>query len=279
MWAFSFGLIGNALAGVDAFLVSALRLGIAGLVFLPFFRPAQVPAGSWLKLIGCGALQFGIMYVSYMQAFQFIPSHLVALFSILTPLYVVLIHDLRKRQFHRRYLYAALLSIAGAAIIKAKSGADGSLWIGFALMQVAGLAFGFGQVYYRDWKLQHPQTADRQVFALLYLGGFLVTLIATALLTDWHAVKLSGQQVQVIAYLGIIASGLGFFLWNKGAAHSRPGTLAAFNNAVVPLAMACSLFIFGEISEISGAALLRLLLGSLCIVAAVILAEKTPSKI
>jgi drug/metabolite transporter (DMT)-like permease len=278
MWAFSFGLIGNALTGIDAFLVSALRMGIAGLVFLPFFRPTQVPTGNWLKLIGCGALQFGIMYVSYMKAFHFIPSHLVALFSILTPLYVVLIHDLRKRQFHRRYLYAALLSIAGAAVIKAKSGADGSVWIGFALMQVAGLAFGFGQVYYRDWKLQHPKTADHQVFALLYLGGFLVTIIAAALLTDWHTVELNGKQIKVIAYLGIIASGLGFFLWNKGAAHSRPGTLAAFNNAVVPLAMACSLLIFGEISAISATELLRLLLGSLCIVAAVILAEKTPRK-
>jgi drug/metabolite transporter (DMT)-like permease len=96
--------------------------------------------------------------------------------------------------------------------------------------------------------------------------------------TDWSELQLGAQQIQVLAYLGIVASGIGFFLWNKGAALSRPGTLAAFNNAVVPLAMASSLFIFGELSEIGGAALLRLILGSTFILLAVILAEKTPQQ-
>jgi len=275
LWAFSFGIIGSALQGLDSIFVATARLGIAGLVFLPFFRPSKVPAGSHLALIGCGAVEFGIMYVCYIQAYQYIPSHLVALFSILTPLYVVLIHDLRKRRFHKRYLYAALLSIAGAAIIKAQSAPTESIWLGFALMQLAGLAFGFGQVYYRDWKRAHPKTKDHEIFALPYLGGFLTALLASAFFTNWAEIRINGQQLQALAYLGVIASGLGFFLWNKGAAQSHPGTLAAFNNAVVPLAMACSLFIFGEISEIDGHALLRLLLGTVFITAAVVLAEKT----
>jgi drug/metabolite transporter (DMT)-like permease len=276
IWAFSFGLIGNALSGVDPIFVAAARLGIAGLLFLPFLRLSAVPVGSHLQLLACGGLQFGLMYVCYIKAFQYIPSHLVALFSILTPLYVVLIHDLRQRQFHRKYLYAALLSILGAAIIKAQPGASGSIWMGFALMQIAGLAFGFGQVYYRDWKRSQPATKDHQVFALLFAGGILVAATASACFTDWSRVRLGAEHLQVLAYLGIIASGIGFFLWNKGAALSRPGTLAAFNNAVVPLAMACSLFIFGEISEVGGGALIRLLLGGGCIAAAVLLAEKTP---
>ncbi len=278
IWAFSFGLIGNALAGVDSIFVATARLGIAGLVFLPFLRIAAIPAGSHLKLIGCGAIQFGVMYVSYIKAFQFIPSHLVALFSILTPLYIVLIHDCRQRRWNQKYLYAALLSIAGAAIIKAKSGTDGSIWIGFGLMQIAGLAFGFGQVYYRDWKRSHPETKDHQIFALPYAGGLLVAAIASAFFTDWSTIQLDAKQLQVLLYLGVVASGLGFFLWNKGAVLSRPGTLAAFNNAVVPLAMACSLFIFGEIAEIEGDALVRLILGSACIAAAVWIAEKTPDE-
>jgi len=276
IWAFSFGIIGSALSGIDSIFVATVRLGIAGLVFLPFLRLSKVPAGSHLKLVGCGAVQFGIMYVCYIKAFQFIPSHLVALFSILTPLYIVLINDLRQRQWNQKYLCAALLSITGAAIIKAKSGSDQSIWIGFGLMQIAGLAFGFGQVYYRDWKRSYPEVKDHQIFALLYAGGLGVAVIASIFFTDWERTSLDAKQIQVLAYLGIVASGLGFFLWNKGAALSRAGTLAAFNNAVVPLAMACSLFIFGEISEVEGGALLRLILGSAFIIAAVILAEKTP---
>ena len=45
-----------------------------------------------------GAIQFGLMYSCYMKAFQDSPSHLVALFSILTPVYVVLIHDFKQRK-------------------------------------------------------------------------------------------------------------------------------------------------------------------------------------
>ena len=277
VWALSFGLIGQALSEVDPFFAATMRLGIAGLVFIPFLRWSKIPHGSHFKLVGCGAVQFGVMYVCYMKAFQIAPgqSHLVALFSILTPLYVVLINDLRKREFHPKYLYAALLAIAGAATIKARTGSMNSLWITFGLMQIAGLAFGFGQVYYRDWKRKHTEVKDHQVFALLYAGGFGVAAIACAFFTNWERTQLDAKQLQVLAYLGIVASGLGFFLWNKGAAICRAGTLAAFNNAVIPLAMACSLFIFGEGSGLEGGAILRLIIGSALIIAAVALAEKT----
>ena len=277
VWALSFGLIGQALSEVDPVFAATMRLGIAGLVFLPFLRWSRIPHGSHFKLIGCGAVQFGVMYVCYMQAFQIVPgqSHLVALFSILTPLYVVLINDLRKREFHPKYLCAALLAIAGAATIKARTGSMDSLWITFGLMQVAGLAFGFGQVYYRDWKRVHADVRDHQIFALLYAGGFGVAAIACAVLTNWERTQLDAEQLQVLTYIGVVASGLGFFLWNKGPPLCRAGTLPPYNNAVVPLAMACSLFIFGEGSELEGGAVLRLIIGSALIITAVTLAEKT----
>ena len=41
IWAFSFGLIGSALAGVDSYFVATLRLGCATLLFLPWLRPKQ----------------------------------------------------------------------------------------------------------------------------------------------------------------------------------------------------------------------------------------------
>ena len=99
IWAFSFGLIGNALSGVDAFLVSTLRLGCASLIFLPFLKPRKIGRSDTQVLFFCGFVQFGLMYACYMHAFHFLPSHLVAIFSILTPLYVVLVHDLRERSF------------------------------------------------------------------------------------------------------------------------------------------------------------------------------------
>lgn len=278
MWAFSFGLIGNALSGLDSIFVATIRLSLATVAFIPFLRLSKLPDGSALKLIGCGAVQFGVMYVCYIKAFQFIPSYLVALFSIVTPLYVVLIADARQRTLNWKYIGAALLSIAGAAVIKAQTGLDGSIWVGFGLMQIAGLAFAFGQVFYRDWKRTHDQVSDHEVFALLYIGGSAIAALASSVLTDWTATAPDGKQILILIYLGLVASGLGFFLWNKGASRSNPGTLAAFNNAVIPLAMACSLFIFDEIEAISTDALLRLALGTSFIVAAVVVVEKRPEQ-
>lgn len=274
IWAFSFGLIGSALSGVDSYFVASFRLACALLVFLPFLRRSQLNTRNQLRLIGYGAIQFGVMYVSYIKAFQYLPSHLIALFSVLTPIYIVLIHDARQRKFTPRYLFAALLSVLGAAVIKAKGTPDGDIWLGFALMQIAGLAFGFGQVAYRDWKQTHTQIEDRSIFALLYLGGTLTAFAFSFGFTNWSQLEVSSTQWGSLIYLGCIASGLGFFLWNKGATQSNPGTLAAFNNAVVPLAVLCSLFVFGEIGDSTPETLIRLTIGAALIGTAVWITQR-----
>lgn len=274
LWAFSFGLIGSSLTSADSFLVATIRLACATLLFLPWLRIKIIGKFDCLRLISYGAIQFGLMYVCYMKAFQYIPSHLVALFSILTPLYVVLINDARQKQFSGRYLLAALLSVLGAASIKAKSMPSGDFWTGFGLMQIAGISFAYGQVAYRDWKCQHVKISDRTGFSLLCLGGMICAGIFSYFWTDWNTINITLFQWKSILYLGFIASGLGFFLWNKGAALSTPGTLAAFNNAVVPLAVLCSLFIFDEIKSSDNETISRLAMGSILIIGAVFIAQK-----
>lgn len=281
IWAFSFGLIGNKLEGLDPLAIGSARLMIALIVFLPFLRGAKIAKDDQLKLVGIGAVQFGIMYICYLSAFRYIPSHLVALFSVLTPLYVVLIHDIRQRQFHPRYLLAALISVAGAGIIKAKGGETGSIWIGFSLMQISGIAFAFGQVAYRDWfrgtQQQQEKLKDHEVFGFLYAGGAATALIASLLLSSnpLQILQASWNQIGVILYLGAIASGLGFFLWNRGATLSSAGVLAACNNLLVPAAMIVSLFVFKEIEDAKSEDLIRLLAGAALISGAVFLGKKS----
>ena len=275
LWAFSFGLIGSALSGVDSFFVATVRLGCATLLFLPFLRAKEIVRGDRLRLVVIGAIQFGLMYACYMRAFQYIPSHLVAIFSILTPVYVVIIHNLRKRTFSSRYLMAALLSVFGAACIKAKTIPSGDFWIGFGLMQAAGIAFAYGQVAYRDWKQKNRKMDDRAIFALLAMGGTLCAGLACVMFSDLKNLSVQPEQWKAIIYLGFVASGIGFFLWNKGAGKSNPGTLAAFNNAVVPLAVLCSFFIFGESTSMNFENTFRLAIGSIFIGSAVFISQKT----
>jgi drug/metabolite transporter (DMT)-like permease len=136
-------------------------------------------------------------------------------------------------------------------------------------MQSSNLCFAFGQFAYRRVRARTSGIGDRQLFGLLYLGALAVT-IATSLLTDaWPAFHPNQQQWLVLAYLGVVASGLCFFWWNLGATRVSAATLAVFNNAKVPLAVACSLLFFGENTNLP-----RLLIGGVLLIAAIALAEK-----
>jgi drug/metabolite transporter (DMT)-like permease len=276
IWAFSFGLIGNTLKGIDPLQIADTRLLFALIAFLPFIKLRNTNGQEKWQLILLGALQYGVMYTCYLSAFRFLPSHLVALFSVFTPLYIVIINDLRQRSFTPWYLLATILSVFGAAIIKMGSIDSSDIWIGFGLMQIANLAFAFGQIYYRDWKQYRPHISDSSVFGFLYLGAAVFTTVATLLISSQPPIPLDATPTQwiVLVYMGLIASGLGFFLWNKGGTQTSVGVLATFNNAVVPLAMFASLFVFGEAKGGSPEELVRLGIGSLLIVAALLIAKR-----
>jgi drug/metabolite transporter (DMT)-like permease len=276
IWSFSFGLIGTTLKGLEPLQIADTRLLLALLIFLPFLKLGHTSWQEKWQLTLIGAVQFGVMYTCYISAFSFLPSHLVALFSVLTPLYIVIINDLRHRCFSPWYLLASILSVIGAAVIKMGDIDSNEIWLGFGLMQIANMAFAFGQVYYRDWKLARPYITDASVFGFLYIGASIFTILASLLISQHPPIPISATPTQwlVLVYLGVVASGLGFFFWNKGATQTSVGVLAAFNNAVVPLAMFASLFVFGEANGGTTQELVRLSIGSLLIVMALLIARR-----
>jgi carboxylate/amino acid/amine transporter len=246
IWGFSFGLIKDNLTGIDPYFVAFIRMAFSLLVFLPFLRIRKIPRPALLKLMLTGAIQFGIMYIAYFFSFQTLQAYEVALFTILTPIYVILIDDAFQNKFHYQFLLTALLAVAGTAVISYNGITSGQALTGFLLVQISNIAFAFGQVYYRLVMRPLDGYRDRDVFGLLYLGAFLITGISCAALTNWSKVQLGFTQYWTLAYLGIIASGLSFFLWNKGARQVDTGTLAIFNDLKVPVAVLISVVVFGE---------------------------------
>lgn len=250
LWAFSFGLIKGRLAGLDSAFISAARLGLALLVFLPFLRLRRLPVRTAFALIGIGALQFGLMYLAYNESFHYLPAYAVALFAITTPIMVTLIADAVDRVLRLRALLAALLAVLGAAVLAWQSTEPTDALIkGFLLMQLSNAAFAVGQVLYRRVKAWPGSPNDHDLFALLYVGGFGLAFVAL-LFQGNLPTGVSSSQMMTLLYLGIIASGIGFFLWNRGATQVSAGTLAVMNNAKIPLAVACSLLFFGESADL-----------------------------
>jgi drug/metabolite transporter (DMT)-like permease len=92
--------------------------------------------------------------------------------------------------------------------------------------------------------------------------------LATLIFTPLASLTLTAKQIWTLVYLGIFASGICFFLWNFGARKVNAGALAIFNDFKIPLAVAISLLVFGEKTN-----LLHLLIGGLIVVASLVVNE------
>ncbi|MHC4946520.1 MAG: EamA family transporter [Planctomycetota bacterium] len=256
VWAFSFGLIKGQLTGLDSNFVAFARIALSFLIFLPFLKPRKVSPMLALRFVAIGAVQFGVMYVTYIYSYQFLLAHQVALYTIFTPIYVTLINDLLDRRIRPAMLFTSALAIVGAYIIVGRDFHDFELKLGFLILQASNICFALGQVLYKRTMSRCGDLEDKHIFGWLYLGALIVTAAAAGATTDWAALHLTARQCWVLLYLGVLASGICFFLWNLGATRTHAGTLAVFNNLKIPLAVACSLLFFGEEGDIP-----RLLLG------------------
>ena len=269
LWAFSFSLIGVYLAGqVDSYFAVLMRVGLAALVFLPFLRPRLLRGRQRWLLMGLGAVQLGVMYLFFYQSFLLLSVPEVLLFTIFTPIYITLLDDALFGRFTPFYLATAALAVLGAAVIR-YADVDSGFWLGFLVVQGANLCFALGQVGYRRLSAELPDALPRHsVFAWFYLGALLVAVPAFAFLGNAAALPTTGVQWGVLLWLGLVASGLGYFLWNLGAVRVDAGALAIMNNALIPAGLVVNLVIWNRDADLA-----RLGLGGAIILAALLLNE------
>jgi len=281
IWAFSFGIIGSTLVSIPSMDVAFLRLAIAAVVFLPFVRRVPVRLGVRLALLGI--VQFSLMYFFYHSAFPLLHSYEVALYTITTPIFVILINDIATRSFHARYWVISLVAVLGSAVIKWHWPESFSV-LGFVFVQLSNLCFAAGQLYYRRLMRDVP-IRDAHVFFWPYLGAtlflllmlFLRHILFSSLPLSMFFAKfrfmptlITPKQWLALIYLGTIASGLSFFLWNIGSRKvSSAGILAVMNNLKIPLAVTVSLLFFKEPSSLPS-----LIAGSLLFLAALLASKK-----
>lgn len=271
IWAFSFGLIKGKLTGLDSGLVASIRLILCFLCFMPFiFKVSQQKMR--LRLMLLGIVQFGIMYLAYIQSYQYLPGYLVAVFTIFTPFYVIalnIIFDKNSRNAKALTvaLGAVMLSIAGAAVIVFKAPGQDEFLMGFLILQVANIAFAIGQWNYQRWA---DQSSNAGNMAWMYLGAALFASLLSFPQLNWSEIVISDEQILVLLYLGVIASGLCFYLWNSGSKQVSPATLAVMNNGYIPVAVIASIVLFSEDVDV-----VRLAIGGGLIFLSVVISYKT----
>ena len=247
LWAFSFSLIGEYLAGrVDSDFAVLLRVLIAALVFLPFTLwrglPRRMLAGFWLA----GALQFGITYLCLYRSFQVLTVPEVLLFTVLTPIYVTLLDDALARRFSPWALLAALVAVGGGVIIRFDR-LEGDYLLGFVLLQVANATFAAGQVLCRRLLLHYrPVQPLHRFFGHFFLGALVLVLPSFLLFGDAQKLPQTAVQWGVLAWMGLFATALGLYWWVKGSTRVDAGTLAIMNELHVPAGLLVNLLIWNR---------------------------------
>lgn len=258
LWAFSFSLIGVYIAGqVDNYFAVLMRITLALLMFAPMLRWRALAPGLVAALMAIGAVELGLMYVFIYQSFLWLSVPEVVLFTIFTPIYIALLEDLLSRRLRLRYLLAAVIAVGGAAVIR-YTGVSPHFWAGFAVVQGANLCFAVGQVAYRRLAPALPRDLPvYAVFGWFFAGAWPLAALMFVFLGDVNRLPQTGVQWGVLVWLGVGASGLGYYAWNIGASRVSAGTLAVMNNALIPAGLAVNVLIWNHDVHLQ-----RLLLGA-----------------
>ncbi len=273
IWALSFSLIKGNLTGIDSNLVAFIRLGISFFIFLPFLKIKNVNKKLLNRFFLIGSIQYGLMYVTYIYSYQFLEAYQIAVLTIFTPLFVILIYDWWNKKLKPIHLITSLLAVIGAGVIVYSKTLSIENWKGILLIQISNLCFAFGQVYFKKIIKKNPTIKPVRVFSIIYLGAAFIAGLFGFIFTNFSSVSITPKQWFSLIYLGVVASGIGFFLWNVGVTKVTANTLAVLNNLKIPLGVIFAFLILGETTVFS-----KLIIGTAIIVIALFLSIKYESE-
>ncbi|MDR2099802.1 MAG: hypothetical protein LBP40_03095, partial [Campylobacteraceae bacterium] len=248
LWAFSFSLIAEYLMGLDKYFLVFVRIFLAAALFVPFTRFRGIPKILQFQLLLIGSVQIGIMYLLLYHSYSFLSVPEILLFTIFTPFYVTLIYDILAGQFHFLYLISAAVAVLGAFIIRYDN-VNNEFLSGFLLVQGANICFAAGQSAYKYIMEKNRNFNQQEIFGYFHFGALIVTSLAFLAFGDFGAINPSLTQWQVLLWLGLAASGVGYFLWNKGATMVDAGVLGIMNNALIPAGLVVNIAIWGKVEN------------------------------
>jgi len=251
LWAFSFGLIKRFLPGLDPWWVAAVRLALAALAFSPWLRCWRASARSRAQAALLGSLQFGLMYVCYLAAFRHLAAWQVALWTVFTPVLVVLAAQLGRRRWEPAAWLAAVVAVGGAMLAQGQV-PRGETLQGVLLVQASNLAFAVGQLLYGPLARRTGALGDRAarqeagLLGWMSLGGAALAAVGAMAMDRPLDVTALRDASPTLLYLGLVPTAVGFWCWNRGAARVAPGLLGAANNLKIPLGVVVAWTLFGE---------------------------------
>ena len=246
LWSFSFGIIKYGLSGIDSSFISLMRNLIAFLFFASLSLYNFKKFIFDIKLILIGAIQFGLMYVLYIQSYQYLPAYLIATFTITTPIFIGIFSQLlQNKSFSLSGILSILLVVLGSLMMRFNIVNPLDYWLGFFLIQCANICFAIGQIMFKKWYSKNTSVDIIYNFSQMFFGAVLITSIFS-IINSTNIGMLNTYNLFALLFLGLFSTGFGFLAWNLGSLQVSNERLAVMNNVVIPIAIFNSFLIFGE---------------------------------
>ena len=246
LWSFSFGIIKYGLPGIDSTLISLMRNLIALLFFASLTLYNFKKFSFDIRLVLIGAIQFGLMYILYIQSYQYLPAYLIATFTITTPIFIGIFSQLLEdKSFSLNGIFSIILVVIGSLMMRFNIVNPIDYWLGFFLIQCANVCFAIGQIMFKRWHSKNTSVDIIYNFSQMFFGAVLITSIFS-IINSTDLAMLNASNLYALLFLGLFSTGFGFLAWNLGAIQVSNERLAVMNNAVIPIAIFNSYLIFGE---------------------------------
>ncbi len=262
IWGANFVAIGVGLQDTPPLILVALRFVFVAFPLILFVRR---PDASWWTIAGVGVFmsvgQFGLLYMA--MAFG-LPAGLAAVILQCQAAFTMLIAAVvLKERPSRLQLAGAAVAVVGLAVV-AIGRMDGALEFGVVvpvlICAAGGLSWAIGSVIAR--------TAPRaNGFSMVVWSAIFVPIpiMALSLLIDGPAgiaeafTTIGWQTVASLAYTVVLASLVGYTVWNSLLRIYPAARVAVFPLLAPPVAILTAFLVFGEFPnalEIVGSALL-----------------------
>ena len=252
IWAGSFSVIKALLDdGVPAGDIAILRYAIAapGFAFI-LWRARGLPGltlGDAARVVVAGLLIVVGYHVFLNVGTRYTTSGIAALVVALAPaMTLVLAFTLGLDRIRRRHVAGLAVAFVGAAVAVAfGSGTDLSLQSAKGPLIVVGapLAFALYNVILKPLLGRHDLLALTAATSLVGIVGLLPLVRRSTIET---AASVSAEEASLLVYLGVLATLLGYVLWNVGLRGIGPTRAVAYTYAISPIAVTIGALALGE---------------------------------